>query len=141
MQCLICKEKKKWTDILSQFTSIGKSIFVSALNKRLDEVNIKMFHAEAVNLQKSVQAVYRCSCYKSYTSKHICSPFQSEEASNLIFNDDIQFSDCCPSVSVCVRVLECSRSTGALVYFVATKHFRKIKNYSSLNQMSVLKMF
>ena len=106
--------KKTSIEIISQFTSLGKSTFVSALHKRLDEGNIKMFHAIAVNLKNSVQEVWR-----HYNYLTVRPQFR-------VFS---------------VHVLECSRSSGALVYFVATKHFRKIKNYSSLNQMSALKMF
>ena len=46
--------KKNSIEILNQFTSLEKSTFVSALHKRLDEGNIKMFHAIAVNLKNSV---------------------------------------------------------------------------------------
>ena len=66
---------------------------VSAMNKRLDEVNIKVFHAIAMNLKNFRQFTI------VYTTKviqvnRIASPFKSEEASNLTFNDDRQLSDC-----------------------------------------------
>ena len=105
MHCLICQ--KPSTERLSQFTSIGKSTFVSAMNKRLDEVYSRVldeFGSFDTCAFEEMQAVYHRSCYKSYTSKHNCSPFKSDEATCLTYNDDRQLSDCCPSVSgFCTR--------------------------------------
>ncbi|CAC5405266.1 unnamed protein product [Mytilus coruscus] len=98
------------------------------MNKTFDEVYIKVldeFGSFDTCEFEEMQAVYHRSCNKSYTSKHNCSTFESEEASCLTFNDDRQLSDCCPSVSgVCTRSKMQSFDWSSCI-FCCNKTFKK----------------
>lgn len=84
---------------------------------------------------EELQAVYHRSWYKNYARKHNFSTHLS--ARSLYLKTTVNYRTAVLQLLVFVHVIECSCSTGARVYFVAAKHFRKIKNFAILYQMSV----